>query len=72
MVSVFSLRNNDDVKTLQSLMRHANSNITTNAYIYAVSSKNRQAQSLVVEMIRGFSSPFCSFSRVKPYLVSPG
>jgi integrase len=32
-------------------MRHANSNITMNIYTHAVSSKKRQAQSKVVEMI---------------------
>jgi integrase len=40
-----------DVKTVQSLMRHANSNITMNIYTHAVSSKKRRAQSKVVEMI---------------------
>jgi hypothetical protein len=35
-------------------MRHANSNITMNIYTHAGSSKKRQAQSKVVEMIRGF------------------
>jgi integrase len=39
------------VKTAQSLMRHANSNITMNIYTHAVSSKKRRAQSKVVEMI---------------------
>jgi hypothetical protein len=42
------------VKTVQSLMRHSNSNITMNIYTRAVSSKKRQAQNKVVEMIRGF------------------
>jgi integrase len=36
---------------VQSLMHHANSNITMNMYIHAVSSKKRRAQSKVVEMI---------------------
>jgi len=36
------------VKTVQSLMRHANSNITMNIYTHAVSSKKRRAQSKVV------------------------
>jgi integrase len=36
---------------VQSLMRHANSNITMNIYTYAASSKKRRAQSKVVEMI---------------------
>ncbi len=36
---------------MQSLMRHANSNITMNIYTQAVSSKKRRAQTKVVEMI---------------------
>jgi integrase len=43
--------NDEEVKTLQSLMRHANSNITMNIYTHAVSTKKRRAQSKVVEMI---------------------
>jgi len=35
----------------QSLMRHANSNITMNIYTHAVSSKKRPTQMKVVEMI---------------------
>jgi integrase len=36
---------------VQSLLRHANSNITMIIYTHAVSSKKRRAQSKVVEMI---------------------
>lgn len=43
--------NDEDVKTVQSPMRHANSNITMNIYTHAVSSKKRRDQSRVVEMI---------------------
>ena len=46
-----TIRQGQDVKTVQSLMRHANSNITMNIYTHAVSSKKRRAQSKVVEMI---------------------
>ena len=46
-----SQNNDEDVKTVQSLMRHANSNITMNIYTHAVSSKKRRAQQKVVEMI---------------------
>jgi integrase len=49
--STFLAENDEDVKTLQSLMRHANSNITMNIYTHAVSTKKRRAQSKVVEMI---------------------
>jgi integrase len=49
--STLLAENDEDVKTVQSLMRHANSNITMNMYIHAVSSKKRRAQSKVVEMI---------------------
>ena len=43
--------NDEDVKTVQSLMRHANSSITMNIYTHAVTSKKRRAQQKVVEMI---------------------
>ena len=50
--STFLAENDEDVKTVQSLMRHANSNITMNIYTHAVSSKKRRALSKVVEMIQ--------------------
>jgi integrase len=49
--STLLAENDEDVKTVQSLMRHANSNITMNIYTHAVSSKKRRAQQRVVEMI---------------------
>jgi integrase len=49
--SALLAENDEDVKTVQSLMRHANSNITMNIYAHAVSSKKRRAQSKAVEMI---------------------
>ena len=49
--STLLAENDEDIKTVQSLMRHANSNITMNIYTHAVSSKKRRAQSRVVEMI---------------------
>jgi len=49
--STLLAENDEDVKTVQSLMRRANSNITMNIYTHAVSSKKRRAQSKVVEMI---------------------
>jgi integrase len=49
--STLLAENDEDVKTVQSLMRHANSNITMNIYTHAISSKKRRAQSKVVEMI---------------------
>src|SRR5260370_39700616 len=49
--STLLVENDEDVKTVQSLMRHANSNITMNIYTHAVSSKKRRAQQKVVEMI---------------------
>jgi len=38
--STLLAENEEDVKTVQSLMRHANSNITMNIYTHAVSSKS--------------------------------
>jgi len=49
--STLLAENDEDVKTVQSLMRHANSNLTMNIYTHAVSSKKRRAQTKVVEMI---------------------
>jgi integrase len=40
--STLLAENDEDVKTVQSLMRHANSNITMNIYTHAVSSKKRR------------------------------
>ena len=49
--STLLAENDEDVKTVQSLMRHANCNITMNRWTHAVSSKKRRAQSRVAEMI---------------------
>jgi site-specific recombinase XerD len=52
--------NGEDVKTVQSLLRHANPGITMGIYAHAVSSRKREAQSRVVEMVlpSGRKSPF--------------
>src|SRR5258708_34635895 len=41
--STLLAENDEDVKTVQSLMRHANCNITLNIYTHAVTSKKRRA-----------------------------
>lgn len=43
--------NGEDVKTVQSLLRHANPSITLGIYTHAVNSKKREAQSRVVQMV---------------------
>jgi integrase len=43
--------NGEDVKTVQELLRHANSRITLDVYTQAVSSNKRAAQSKVVKMM---------------------
>ncbi len=43
--------NGEDVKTVQELLRHANSRITLDVYTQAVSSNKRAAQSKVVRMM---------------------
>jgi integrase len=43
--------NGEDVKTVQSLLRHANPVITLGIYTHAVSEKKRHAQGKVVEMV---------------------
>jgi integrase len=49
--STLLMENGEDVKTVQSLMRHANSTITMDIYTHAVDSKKRSAQSKVVRMV---------------------
>ena len=43
--------NGEDVKTVQELLRHANSRITLEVYTHAVNSNKRAAQSKVVRMM---------------------
>jgi integrase len=43
--------NGEDVKTVQELLRHANSRITLDVYTQAVNSNERAAQSKVVKII---------------------
>ena len=43
--------NGEDVKTVQELLRHANSRITLDVYTQAVNATKREAQSRVVRMI---------------------
>jgi site-specific recombinase XerD len=43
--------NREDVKTVQELLRHANSRITLDVYTQAVNSNKRAAQSKVVTMM---------------------
>ena len=43
--------NGEDVKTVQELLRHANSLVTMNLYAQAVTQAKRQAQSRLVSML---------------------
>jgi site-specific recombinase XerD len=43
--------NGEDVKTVQELLRHANSRITLDVYTQAVNSNKRAAQSKIVRMM---------------------
>ena len=45
------LRNGEDIKVVQELLRHANSRITLDVYTQAVGSNKRAAQSKVVRMM---------------------
>lgn len=47
----FLMRNNEDVKVVQELVRHANSRITLDLYAQAGMPEKRLAQSKVVEMV---------------------
>lgn len=48
--------NGEDVKTVQELLRHANSLVTMNLYAQAVTQAKRQAQSRLVSMLLDDSS----------------
>ncbi len=43
--------NGEDVKTVQELLRHANSLVTMNLYAQAVTDLKRKAQSRIVDML---------------------
>ncbi len=49
--STLMVGNGEDVKTAQSLLRHANPNITLGIYAHAIDQKKRSAQSKVVQMV---------------------
>lgn len=46
------MNNEEDIKTVQSMMRHSSPRVTLDAYVKAVTSKKRAAQNKVVAMIR--------------------
>jgi integrase len=50
--STLLMRNREDVKTVQSLMRHSNPGITLGLYTHVIDATKRQAQSRVVQMIQ--------------------
>jgi integrase len=52
--------NGEDVKTVQELLRHANSRITLDVYTQAVNSNKREAQSKVVRMMVLACPIFCT------------
>lgn len=61
--------NGEDVKTVQELLRHANSSITLDVYTQAVTPAKRLAQRRVVEMLSGGTGvvvPFCSHGTATP------
>lgn len=49
--STLLAENNEDVKTVQSLMRHSSSRVTLDVYTHAVGSMKRAAQAKVVQLI---------------------
>ena len=48
--------NGEDVKTVQELLRHANSNVTLNVYAQGVTELKRQAHHRIVQMVIGGES----------------
>ncbi len=49
--STLPVANDNDVKTVQHMMRHANSRITLDLYTGAINEKTRRAQSQIVQQI---------------------
>ena len=49
--STLLVGNGEDIKTAQSLLRHANPNITLGIYAHAIDQKKRSALSKVVQMM---------------------
>jgi integrase len=49
--STLLLENGEDVKTAQSVLRHANPGITLGIYSHAIDGKKRSAQSKVVQLV---------------------
>jgi integrase len=49
--ATFLKANGEDVKTVQELLRHANSLVTMNLYAQAITQTKRDAQSRVVNMV---------------------
>ena len=49
--STLLVGNGEDMKTAQSLLRHANPSITFGIYAHAINEKKRSAQSKVVQMV---------------------
>lgn len=55
--STLLVGNGEDVKTAQSLLRHANPNITLGIYAHAIDQKKRSAQSKVVQLVAPKGKP---------------
>jgi integrase len=49
--STLLVGNGEDIKTAQSMLRHANPNLTLGIYAHAIDQKKRSAQSKVVQMV---------------------
>jgi integrase len=62
--STLLAQNGEDIKTVQSLMRHANSRITLEIYTHAVGEKKRAAQVRVEEMYRPRLLPSVTLPKV--------
>jgi integrase len=55
-LATLMMANGEDVKTVQTMLRHATSAITLNTYAHGVTSKQREAQNKVVAMVRKASA----------------
>lgn len=55
--------NGEDIKTVQELLRHANSKITLDVYVQGVTSAKRRAQTQIFKLIRS-SVPVCARDKI--------
>jgi hypothetical protein len=64
-------QNNEEVKVVQELLRHANSRITLDLYAQASMPNKRLAQSKLVRMVLNKGKALSQLDQIGPWLKSP-